>query len=263
MSRPTIILIPGAWHVPEHFAQVRTELETAGYRCLGIELPANTSQPRVQRHLLNISDDQQAIRKCIVSELDSSPTTNVLIVTHSYSSIPGTAALVNLGVPTDEASPHKNGVVGVVIISGFLLSPGITMLEAMSGKLPPQYHVENDATLPFAGPGAIQILYNDLEINEALKAVWRLKPQSYGVLTNEMPDQVAGLKDLPVGYLMCRNDNAVPWAAQEGTVKRLKAAGCEVSLVEVAESGHSPFLSLPRRACLIGRWGGSDTGFET
>ncbi|CAK1356520.1 uncharacterized protein RHO25_012339 [Cercospora beticola] len=266
MSKPTIVVVPGAWHVPEHFNKVRVELETAGYRCVGVELPANTLNPVIDGRLLDISDDLQAVRKAVLAELDTHSTTDVLIVTHSYGSIPGTAALSELSVPARKASGQSNGVAGVVIISGFLLSPGLTMLDAMAGKLPPQYHVENDTTLPFAGPGAIHILYNDLEINEALKAVWRLKPQSYGVLTSKMPDQVAGLKGVPVSYLMCSKDNAVPWAAQEGTVKGLKAAGCQIGSVEVAEAGHSPFLSLPAEtARFIRRAAGEEdikSGFE-
>ncbi|PPJ56677.1 hypothetical protein CBER1_08713 [Cercospora berteroae] len=245
MSKPTIVVVPGAWHVPEHFSKARTELEAAGYRCVGVELPANTLNPVIDGRLLDISDDLEAVRKAVTAELESHSTINVLVVTHSYGSIPGTAALSDLSVAARKATGQSNGVVGVVIISGFLLPPGLTMLDAMAGKLPPQYHVENDATLPFAGPGAIHILYNDLEINEALKAVWHLKPQSYGVLTSKMPDQVAGLKGIPVSYLLCRKDNAVPWAAQESTVKGLKAAGCEIGIVEIAEASHSPFLSLP------------------
>lgn len=45
------------------------------------------------------------------------------------------------------------------------------MLSVMGGKLAPQCFHENDVTLPFAGLGAIQILCNDLEHNDALIAI--------------------------------------------------------------------------------------------
>ena len=32
------------------------------------------------------------------------------------------------------------------------------------------------------------MLYNDVEINTALKAVWQLEPQSYAVNTSIIPD---------------------------------------------------------------------------
>jgi hypothetical protein len=134
--------------------------------------------------------------------------------------------------------------VGVAMIAGFFCPPGSTMLDAMGGKLLPQYLHENDVTLPFNGPGAIHVLYNDLKINEALKAVWMLKPQSYGINTSVVPSQVEGLKGIPMDFLLCRNDNATPWEAQTGSVLGFRAAGVSLH-AEVAESGHSPFLKFP------------------
>lgn len=112
---------------------------------------------------------------------------------------------------------------------------------------------------------AIHILYNDLEHNEALKAVWRLKPQSYGINTSSTPDQIAGLKGIPLSYLLCNNDNAVPWQVQTMTVEGFKGVGIEV-YAEVADSGHSPFLKVPKEtARFIRRAAGEkvDTGFKS
>lgn len=85
------------------------------------------------------------------SELDHGR--DVVVVTHSYSSIPGTAALKGLGKNPRNTAGEAAGVTAVVIISGFLLPIGTTMLEQMGGNLAPQYLYENDVTLPFNGPG--------------------------------------------------------------------------------------------------------------
>ena len=165
---------------------------------------------------------------------------------------------------TRESAGLPGGIRSVVIISGFLLPAGATMLAVMGGQLPPQYLHENDVTLPFSGPGAIEVLYNDLEHNEALKAVWRLKPQSYAINTSSTPDQMAGLSGIPVSYLLCSKDNAVPWQAQTGTVEGLKAAGLHV-YTEIAPTGHSPFLKMPvETARFIRRIAGEtiQSGFE-
>jgi len=138
------------------------------------------------------------------------------------------------------------------------------MLAAMGGAVPPQYLHEDNLTTPFNGPGAIHVLFHDLEQVAAEKAVWRLKPQSYGINTSPVPDQVEGLSGIPIFYLACRNDQAVPWEAQSGTITGLKAAGYEVS-AEVATSGHSPFLKLPRETTLFIRRAageGVETGFD-
>ena len=228
-------------HVPAHFSKLTAQLETAGYSCIGVELPCNTTSPYIDNRLLGISDDQSAIRATVLSQLETGR--DVLVLTHSYGCIPGLAALSGLDSTTRSANGQSTSVKAVVMIAGFLCPPGTTMLAMMGGQLLPQYLHEGDTTLPFNGPGALHMLYNDVEINEALKAVWRLKPQSYAVNTSVIPDQLAGLKGIPLNFLLCKKDNATPWEAQTGSVEGFKAAGVSV-YAEVAESGHSPFLNL-------------------
>ncbi|TIA06456.1 hypothetical protein D6C81_09895 [Aureobasidium pullulans] len=262
MSKPSIVLVPGAWHVPAHFNQVIDKLEDQGYVCLCVNLPTNTRDPLVDGRLLGIEDDVAAIRAAVTNQLDAG--NDVVVVTHSYSSIPGTAALTGLSLKARKTAGNTNGVVGVVIISGFILPLGLTMLTIMNGQLPPQYLLETDTSLPFAGPGAINTLYNDLDHNEALKAVWRLEPQSYGVNTSIIPDQVAGITGIPVSYLRCEHDRAVPLAVQNAAVKTLREKGVHM-FAEVAKSGHSPFLKLPEEtAKFIRKAAGEkiETGFS-
>lgn len=270
MSKPTIVIVPGAWvckhshhhhhytslpsipyhpltpskHVPAHFSKVTKLLETSGYSCIGVELPCNSAEPYIDGRVVGIADDQSTIRTTILSQLDDTHN-DVLVITHSYGCIPGLAALAGLDATTRAANGQSTSVKAVVMIAGFLCPPGNTMLAMMGGKLLPQYLHEGDTTLPFNGPGALHMLYNDVEINEALKAVWRLKPQSYGVNNSIIPNQLAGLvKGIPLNFLLCSKDNATPWVAQTGSVQGFRGAGVEV-YAEVAESGHSPFLNLP------------------
>ncbi|THX46062.1 hypothetical protein D6D06_10243 [Aureobasidium pullulans] len=242
MSKPSIVLVPGAWHVPAHFNHAIEKLEDQGYVCVGVNLPTNTRNPLVDGRLLGIEDDVAAVRAAVMDQLDAG--NDVVVVTHSYSSVPGTVALTGLNLKARRTANKTNGVVSVVIISGFILPLGSTMLTIMGGQLPPQYLLENNTALPFAGPGAINILYNDIDHNKALKAVWRLEPQSYGVNTSIIPDQVAGITGIPVNYLLCEDDRAVPLVMQNAAIKALKEKGGHV-YAEVAKSGHSPFLKLP------------------
>lgn len=219
------------------------ELEGAGYKCIGVDLPGNTNNPhKDDGSLFGISDDVAAIRTAVTKEIDSGR--NVTLVTHSYSSIPGTASSRGLDAESRQSEGKSGHVQSIVIISGFLLPTGTTMLAVMGGKLAPQYLHEADTTLPFNGPGAIHVLYNDLDTVEAQKAVWRLKAQSYAINTSLIPDQGAGVKGIPIYYMLCSKDNAVPWEAQTGTVEGFRALGCDI-YAEVAASGHSPFLSMP------------------
>ncbi|GAB7333990.1 hypothetical protein MBLNU13_g06092t1 [Cladosporium sp. NU13] len=241
MSKPTIVIVPGAWHVPAHFSKLSSQLEAAGYSCTGVSLPSNSPLPPIYNRLPGIFDDLSAILDTILSQLKTGH--DVVVLTHSYGCIPGLAALSGLDSATRSANGQSTSVKAVVMIAGFLCPPGTTMLAMMGGQLLPQYLHEGDTTLPFNGPGALHMLYNDVEINEALKAVWRLKPQFYTVNTSIIPDQLAGLKGIPLNFLLCRKDNATPWEAQTGSVKGFKGAGVSV-YAEVSESGHSPFLNF-------------------
>ncbi|KEQ80399.1 hypothetical protein M438DRAFT_236980, partial [Aureobasidium pullulans EXF-150] len=120
-SKPSIVLVPGAWHVPAHFSQVIEKLEDQGYVCVGVNLPTNTRNPLVDGRLLGIEDDVAAIRAAVISQLDAG--NDVVVVTHSYSSVPGTAALTGLNLQARKIAGNTNRVVGVVIISGFILPP--------------------------------------------------------------------------------------------------------------------------------------------
>ncbi|CAD0015908.1 unnamed protein product, partial [Aureobasidium pullulans] len=120
MSKPSTVLVPGAW-VPAHFNQVIEKLEEQGYVCVGVNLSTNTRDPLVDGRLLGIEDDVAAIRAAVMSQLDTG--IDVVVVTHSYSSIPGTAALTGLNLEARKTAGKSNGVVGVVIISGFILPP--------------------------------------------------------------------------------------------------------------------------------------------
>lgn len=239
-------------HVPAHFALTTTHLEAAGYTVVGVSLPSNTASPRVgpDNHLLGISDDVAAVRQTVLTQLEAGQ--NVVVVVHSYGSICGPAALDGLGLAAREKAGERTGVQALVMIAGFRCPPGGTMLDAMGGQLLPQYlhDHESGTTLPFNGPGAVHMLYNDLETNEAAKAVWKLVPQSYGVNVSEIPDQGRGLEGVAFWFLMCRDDNATPWEMQVGSVRSWREGGVDVR-AEVVRSGHSPFL----------RWPGETAGF--
>lgn len=49
-----------------------------------------------------------------------------------------------------------------------------------------------------------------------------------------------------MSYLLCSEDNAVPWEAQTGMIRGFREGGVEVVHTRVARSGHSPFLRVPQ-----------------
>lgn len=78
-----------------------------------------------------------AVKITVLNLLNTGKT--VVVVTHSYGSIPGIAALADLSLDARKERGLANGVEAVVVISGFYLPVGLTMLGIMGGQLPPQY----------------------------------------------------------------------------------------------------------------------------
>ena len=110
MLKPTIIVVPGAWHVPEHYAAITSYMSSKGY-------PIICKQNRscgTEDATLDANDDAAAIRK----EIDSVDG-DVIIAMHSYGGLPGSVA----------ANGAKN-VIGLIFISAFVTPPGSTILEA-------------------------------------------------------------------------------------------------------------------------------------
>lgn len=80
MSKPTIILVHGAWHSPTHFGPLSKALKAHGYQVRTPELPSviekGTKPPD------DVRADAIAVRAAVQEVLDSG--SNALIVPHSY-----------------------------------------------------------------------------------------------------------------------------------------------------------------------------------
>ena len=132
-TKPTIVWVPGAWHLPSHYKLTTDILASQGYKVVTIRLPAN-------RHTApwptDFTMDAGAVASAILIELDE--WNEVVVVMHSYGGIPGSAAIEGLTKDDREKKSLKGGVVGLVYISGIVLKQGYTlaMMHEASGKLP-------------------------------------------------------------------------------------------------------------------------------
>lgn len=59
-----------------------------------------------------------------------------------------------------------------------------------------------------------------------------------------MPLPYAAWKDIPATYLLCTEDNAIPYERQQQLIAYANEQGVQVTTFECT-SGHSPFLSQP------------------
>jgi pimeloyl-ACP methyl ester carboxylesterase len=85
-QRPTLVLVPGAWHRPSTWDLLRGELDALGYASRTVKLPTTGPFPRG-----GLREDAEAVRAAI--EAIGGP---VVVVAHSYGGIPATEGLTDL-----------------------------------------------------------------------------------------------------------------------------------------------------------------------
>lgn len=118
MSKPTYVLLPGAWHSPDIYKDVVDSLAKHGYPAISLRLPSFDATPA---HY-DFSADVAAIRTCL-DELVSQDK-DVILVVHSYAGLPGGEATRDLGKKEREAQGLKGGIIRYVVINGFVAPPG-------------------------------------------------------------------------------------------------------------------------------------------
>lgn len=241
LPKPTIALIPGAWHTPfPIYELVAKLLQEATYPTLPITLPSVGSA-------CPFTDDLAAIHAAITPVVEDGK--DVVVVMHSYGGVAGTAALKGLAKTERQRTSLRGGVVRLVYVTAFVPKEGETGGDVNERSKVPG---EESGVLPF-GEGtmvlgeiegtlvitdAVERFYNDIAPGRAEELAKGLKPHSRAAFNGLI--EYAAYKDVPSAYLVTTLDRAVGWKTQEIGARD---AGCD--LIERVDAGHSPFLSRP------------------
>lgn len=134
MSKPTIALVPGAWHTPAHYEPLLEQLRKLGYATISQQLPSVGSEDPKSQSAANDADFVR--RNVLLPELDQGK--DVIVLMHSYGGSPGSAAAKGLSKTERAAAGQKGGVIGLVYISAFLAGEGDSLVSKNpDGKLHP------------------------------------------------------------------------------------------------------------------------------
>ncbi|KAJ8121000.1 hypothetical protein ONZ43_g2441 [Nemania bipapillata] len=254
ISKPVIILIPGAWHGPDAWHKVKVRIEAVGYEVYAPKLLTTTESGPL--------DFSWRVDVGVVHDL-AIPLFNqgrqAVIVGHSYGGIVATAAVEGQSVAERESRGLHGGFSAVVYITAFATSQRGASLLSMIGGKNPEWTVEASENVCFCPsppstlkltwhlqmPGSIDVeprlapFYNDLSPDEATEWIGKLQHQSIRSFTEPMEFCADDIK-IPMTYLLCESDKALPIQLQEfmvDAVPRIKTRRCL--------AGHSPFLSQP------------------
>jgi hypothetical protein len=234
MSRPNIVLIPGAWHTAKCYYLLIPILESAGYQVEALSLVSVGAEPPVK----SLDPDVQHIRSIIIPMIEQGK--DVVVVMHSFGAVPGSSALKGLSKTDRAAQELSGGVVSLVYLCAWVIPEGKTVRDAgggRGGKGGPQRLKTDGEYVHFLDP--IPAFYHDCPPDIQNRAVTQLKHQS--LATMFAPLTYAAYQHIPSTYLFCTNDEMMTLEIQRELVQK---SGVRFQTFECTAS-HSPFLSQP------------------
>lgn len=129
-SKPTFVLVPGAWHSPSHYDHLLARLREVGYPTVSLALPSvNPQNPEI----IEVATDAAFIReKMLLPLLEDGK--DVVLALHSYGGSPGGAAAKGLSKSERSSQGRQGGIIGLIFIAAFLAREGDSLLSALGGK---------------------------------------------------------------------------------------------------------------------------------
>ncbi len=119
MSRkPTFVFVPGNFLPPSYYANIAKLLETSGFPTRLVTLPSTGSKSP----LTSNEPDVAAVRQVLEELSDSGK--QIIVVAHSYGSIPACEAIKDLEYEPRSKLGKSGGVVRLVLIAAWLLQGG-------------------------------------------------------------------------------------------------------------------------------------------
>jgi hypothetical protein len=112
MSKPTVVAFPGAFHLASCMDPFISELHNVGFPAEALSLPSCGNASK------GMDDDEDAIRSALIRHMDEDK--DVLLVLHSFSGIPGSAAVSGLDRKSRQTLGKKGGLLGIAYISSFI-----------------------------------------------------------------------------------------------------------------------------------------------
>lgn len=119
MTKPTFVLVPGAWHKPNIYSRVMDYLTAHGYPTIGQPLPSAGAMPPNMTFDEDLNAIRDALTRLVVTEEKE-----VILVVHSYTGMPGAEAPKGLGRKERQQKGLKGGVVRLVFIMAYAMPEG-------------------------------------------------------------------------------------------------------------------------------------------
>ncbi|KAF5605609.1 alpha beta hydrolase family domain-containing protein [Fusarium pseudocircinatum] len=235
-----VLLITGAWHVPDHYYKLIPELESHGIRVICECLPTNNNPVPPNK---TIQDDIDFIKDLVSKEVSAG--THLTVIAHSWGGILASAALASFAVPPES---KEGGVTGMIFVAAFVPFENDSLAGLFGGKLPPTLVPQSNGTLVPTDP--IHLFYHDLPEEEAQWTKNTMVAHGTDVQYTPINCQKVAWRVVPLTYIICEEDQGLLSFLQEGMIEKVEEQGVVIQKYRFPSS-HSPFLSMPKKLANI------------
>lgn len=236
----TYVLVPGSFTTTAEHDRLIAYLEKDGHAVKPVEL--QTANDGTRMPPATFEDDVSHIRSNVLKILDDEKR-NVILVLHSYSGLPGSAAMQGLAKADRAAAGQDTAVLGVVYIASFvpLLNQSVRdILGEGAGEwfltgFPGDY-------FPPIAPERVPFIFNDLADEDEVA-------RYYSGMVQHASDAFSGKtqyepwKDMDCIQIIPEKDLIIPTPLQETMYEQTVKEGGKVRRVFLKGAGHCPNIT--------------------
>ncbi|KAJ9244316.1 hypothetical protein DTO169E5_1921 [Paecilomyces variotii] len=235
----TIVVIPGAWHVPATYAKLTVALRDAGYE---VHIPTLPSVSNERPPKADLYTDTE-VAKDFVSKLADGGHT-LIVILHSYGGQVGTNALAELSLQARSKAGKIGGVAHLIYMCATVSLEGGSMIDHVRrfghmDLVPLAFDFAEDDSVVVRAPKVTMVGEGvpdneaDAYINTFLR--WNGKCMY-------QPISRCAWREIPVSYIYTTIDMTVPLDYQKSMVQILEKEGRPVDTYEL-QTGHCPNLT--------------------
>jgi pimeloyl-ACP methyl ester carboxylesterase len=217
VTLPSLLLVPGAWHRPDHLRLLVDELPD-----LDVHTVALVSTGDEPAKLKDMHADADVIAGAAAA-IDGP----VVVVAHSYG-----------GIPTTQAFGGVGNVRRIIYLAAFQVDAGESLFSNTRGgpMAWSKVHQKDGIGDYLEAMAPADRFYHDVDPATARQAVSQLGYLSYAAGCQKLTE--VAWKTVPSTYIICEADKAIPLPLQEKFAQR-------ATRMHRLNASHSPFLSQP------------------
>lgn len=161
MSKPTIVLVPGAWHNAERtYSTIKERLSNESYPSIAVELPTVGAEPPT----MTVDDDVKALHDVMLPLFDEGK--EVILVAHSYGGIPATVSTKDHSIGERKKQGKVGGIKHVIFLTAFAIPKrGMSLLETFGGTFPPMVVINVSPFHPLLFKESREMRYSVILVN--------------------------------------------------------------------------------------------------